>query len=319
MPPLPHESSANPSHRSGFCALLGRPNVGKSTLINKLVGAKVAIVTPKPQTTRNRILGIIGLPEAQVVLVDTPGLSQGAGPLRQALARSAGSAVSDADLTVVVVEARPRDVVISEEDRIVLETAKRGGGQVLLALNKVDNVQDKRMLLPWMAAYAAAHDVAAIVPISARTGEGLELLLEHIVRLLPQGPPLFPEEMHTDQAERFLCAELVREQLLYRTQQEVPHSAHVLIDVFEDDRDNKARPFCHLEGRIIVERDSQKAIVIGHGGATIKTVSTHARAGIEAMLGCQIFLRLSVHVDARWTTKPDALRRYGITTQETSL
>lgn len=312
-------SPSSPNHRSGFCALLGRPNVGKSTLINQLVGTKVAIVTPKPQTTRNRILGIIGLPEAQVVVVDTPGLSDGAGPLRQALARSAGSAVSDADVTVVVAEVNGRDPALTDADRLILAAAKRGPKNVILALNKIDRVPDRRALLPYMASYSEAYDLAAIVPISARTGDGLDVLLDRIVELLPKGPALFPADMHTDQAERFLCAEMVREQLLYRTQQEVPHSAHVNIEVFEDDRDNIKRPFVHLEGRIVVERDSQKAIVIGHGGATIKAISTAARASIEYLLGCQVFLRLAVHVDARWTTRPDALRRYGITTQEATV
>jgi GTP-binding protein Era len=310
--------SSTPFH-SGFCALLGRPNVGKSTLINQLVGTKVAIVTPKPQTTRNRILGIINEPSAQVVMVDTPGLSEGSGPLRQALTRSAGSAVSDADVTVVVAEINARDQGLTEADKQVLAAAKRGPHNVILALNKIDRVPDRRALLPVMAAYSQAYDLAAIVPISARTGDGLDVLMARIIELLPEGPSLFPEDMHTDQAERFLCAEMVREQLLYRTQQEVPHSSHVQIDVFEDDRDNPKRPFVHLEGRIVVERDSQKAIVIGHGGATIKAISTAARASIEYLLGCQVFLRLSVHVDPRWTTRPDALRRYGITSQEASV
>lgn len=313
------EDASSPGHRSGFCALLGRPNVGKSTLINQLVGTKVAIVTPKPQTTRNRILGIINPPGAQLILVDTPGLTQGAGALRQALARSAGSAVSDADVTVVVAEVHARDHGLSDEDKEVLATAKRGPKNVILALNKIDRVPDRRALLPFMASYSDAYDLAAIVPISARSGDGCDVLVDRIVSLLPEGPCLFPEDMHTDQAERFLCAEMVREQLLYRTQQEVPHSAHVVIEVFEDDRDNVKRPFVHLEGRIVVERDSQKAIIIGHGGATIKAVSTAARANIERILGCQIFLRLSVHVDARWTTRPDALRRYGITTAEATV
>lgn len=315
----PSTPSGTPAHRSGFCALLGRPNVGKSTLINQLVGTKVAIVTPKPQTTRNRILGIINEPQAQLILVDTPGLSQGAGPLRQALARSAGSAVSDADVTVVVAEVNGRDPALNEEDLAVLAAAKRGPKNVILALNKIDRVPDRRALLPYMATYSEAYDLAAIVPISARTGDGLDTLMQRIIALLPEGPALFPDDMHTDQAERFLCAEMVREQLLYRTQQEVPHSCHVVIEVFEDDRANSKRPFVHLEGRIIVERDSQKAIIIGQGGATIKAVSTAARASIEYILGCQVFLRLSVHVDARWTTRPDALRRYGITNAEASV
>jgi GTP-binding protein Era len=193
--------SSTPFH-SGFCALLGRPNVGKSTLINQLVGTKVAIVTPKPQTTRNRILGIINEPSAQVVMVDTPGLSEGSGPLRQALTRSAGSAVSDADVTVVVAEINARDQGLTEADKQVLAAAKRGPHNVILALNKIDRVPDRRALLPVMAAYSQAYDLAAIVPISARTGDGLDVLMARIIELLPEGPSLFPEDMHTDQAVR---------------------------------------------------------------------------------------------------------------------
>lgn len=299
--------------RCGFCALLGRPNVGKSTLINRLVGAKVAIVTPKPQTTRTRILGLVQQDTAQVILVDTPGLVEGTGVLPRMLRRTAGSAATDADVVVLVAEVRNGAPRLTSNDDAVLATARRSGRKVLLALNKVDLVGDKAQLLPWMQAYAQAHALAGIVPISARTGDGIEVLLQQIVAALPQGPALFPQSMHTDQAERFLVAELVREQLLLRTHDEVPHSATVDIEVFEDMRDDPERPRCHLEGRIVVERAGQKAIVIGQGGAAIKAISTHARKHIEAMLGCPVFLRLQVAVDPRWTTRPEALRRYGIT------
>lgn len=311
----PATAPAPEAFRSGFCALLGRPNVGKSTLVNRLVGEKVAIVTPKPQTTRTRILGILQLPTAQVVLVDTPGLVEGPSPLARLLRKTASSASNDADVVVLVAEAGRGAPRLTSNDDAVLATARRSKHKVILALNKVDAVPDKASLLPWIAAYAQAHDLHAIVPISARTGEGIDKLQQLIVEVLPEGPPLFPREVHTDQAERFLAAEMVREQLLLRLRDEVPHSCNVAIEVFEDMRDDAARPRCHLEGRITVERVGQKAIVIGDGGTTIKAISTAARRSIESMLGCPIFLRLQVGVDPKWTQRADALRRYGLTNE----
>lgn len=319
-PELPSDPDvgAKTPFRSGFCALLGKPNVGKSTLVNRLVGAKVAIVTPKPQTTRTRILGILQLEAAQVVLVDTPGLVEGQGPLARLLRKTASSASNDADVVVLVAEVGRGVPRLTSNDDAVLATARRSKHKVILALNKVDTLADKATLLPWMATYAEAHALHAIVPISARTGEGVDKLQGLLVEALPAGPPLFARDVHTDQAERFLAAEMVREQLLLRLRDEVPHSSHVAIEVFEDLRDDVARPRCHLEGRIVVERQGQKAIVIGDGGATIKAISTAARRSIESMLGCPIFLRLQVGVDAKWTQRPDGLRRYGLSTEGTS-
>lgn len=299
--------------RSGFVALIGRPNVGKSTLVNALLGEKVAIVSPRPQTTRNRIHGILNMPSAQVVLVDTPGMCAPGRPLADALRKAAGSAAADADLSLVLVEVRSDNPEISEADREVLRTASqnRDRGAVVLAINKVDTIKRKEILLPWIERYAAEYDLAAVIPISALRRDGLDPLLEELVGRLPEGPPLFPTDLHTDQAERFLCAELVREQMLLQLQYELPHSAAVVIETFEDGRD-QARPLCRIEGRIYVERDSQKAIVVGKGGQQVKTISQKARRHIEAVLGCNVFLRLTVHVDKNWTRNAGAVRRFGI-------
>ena len=304
-------------YRAGFVALLGRPNVGKSTLTNALLGEKVSIVTPKPQTTRTRIYGILNLDHAQIVLVDTPGVHTRKTPLNRALCKTASSAAMDSDITVVMVEAfRHSDgtVRISEEDRWVMQMAQKGDGICLLAINKIDVLPQKDLLLPLISQYAEMAQFDAIIPISARTGDGLDFLLEEITKRLQPGPALFPRDMHTDQAERVLCAEMVREQLLLQMQEEIPHSAMVVIETFEDERDSKDEGMCHLEGRIIVERDSQKAMVIGQGGQRIKSLSQAARLEIEKLLGCKVFLRLTVHVDKDWTTSERAVRSYGFGT-----
>lgn len=305
------EDTAKPAFRSGFVAVIGRPNVGKSTLVNTLLGDKVSIVSPKPQTTRTRIHGILNTEDAQVVLVDTPGFCSDRGPLSRALRQIAGGAPGDADLTLVIAEVRGTSAEITEADAEVLELAKRGTGKLILAINKIDLLPQKETLLPWIAAYTTAYKLDAVVPISARTGDGLDILQEELTRHMPEGEALFPRDMHTDQAERVICGELVREQLLYQTQEEVPHSAAVVVDVFEDRRDEPS-PMCYLEGRIYVERDSQKAIVIGKGGAQIKMLGQAARQHIEALLGCKVFLKLTVHVDKQWTKNERALRRYGL-------
>ena len=299
------------SYRAGFGALLGRPNVGKSTLVNRIVGSKIAIVSPKPQTTRGRILGLYHEPNAQLILVDTPGVSAGVAALPKALRKMARAAACDADVMVLMVAVRAGECRLTEEDEAVLSLARRSPASRIIALNKVDLMADKRKLLPWIAAWSSAHPSEAIVPISARTGEGVDTLRQLMVDRLPEGPALFPTDQHTDQAERALCQELIREQLLMQLAEEVPHSAAVVIEEFEDDRDSQ-RPICRLYGRIIVERDGQKAIVIGHKGGQLKAISTAARHQIEELLGADVFLRLHVTVDPKWTSKADALRGYGI-------
>ena len=314
-----HETLTTPGFRSGFIAIIGRPNVGKSTLLNVLLGTKVSIVSPKPQTTRTRIHGILNRPEAQLILVDTPGFGPSGAKansnlFRRALNHVAGTAAADADVRLVVADIKHSDEPeISDADRDVLQVARQTPGQLLLAINKIDLLPRKEVLLPWMAAYARDYDLAAVIPISARHADGLEALEEELTSLLPESPPLFPVDMHTDQAERFICQELIREQLLFQTHEEVPHSAAVTIEEFEDARrDGQAAPLCRIMARIYVERESQKAIVIGKGGRQIKAIGQAARACIEDLLESKVFLQLTVHVDKQWTSNERALKRYGI-------
>jgi len=297
--------------RAGFVALVGRPNVGKSTLVNALVGEKVAIVSPKPQTTRTRIHGILNLPAAQLVLVDTPGLSLADSALRKAMSRTTGLAAEDADHVLLVAECRDGAPALSPADKTVVDIARKTRGTVVVALNKVDLLPRKELLLPWMQLYQDTLGPAAIVPISAKVHDGLERLLDELVKVLPESPPLFPQDLHTDQAERFLCAELIREQLFLQLRQEVPYATAVVVETFEDERRDDGAGLVRIEGRIYVERESQKGIVVGKGGATIKAVSTSSRGEIEALLGCKVFLRVTVHVDPDWTDSEREVRRFG--------
>lgn len=303
--------------RSGFVALVGRPNVGKSTLLNYVLGEKVAIVSPKPQTTRTRIHGILNRPDAQLVFVDTPGLSSGKSALHKAMRRVAGEVADDAEVGLVVInigrDESPAAMRVAKEDRELVARVRKSSGQVVVAVNKVDRVQPKQRLLPWLDLYHRELQLEDIFPISARTGDGVDTLVSHVAQRLPLGEPYFPRDLHTDQAERFICQELVREQLLFQTEQEVPHSAVVVIELFEDERDDTQQGgLCRLEGRIILERDSQKGIVVGKRGVRIKEISTRARQQMEQLLGCKVYLRLTVHVDKDWTKSPVALRKYGL-------
>ena len=311
-----------PGFRSGFVAIVGRPNVGKSTLLNALLGEKVAIVTHKPQTTRTRIHGILQRPEAQMVFVDTPGMCRGNSALHRTMRRIGPTAAADAEVAVIVtaVDRRADTPAIPEEDRQLVERARSASRAVIVAINKVDTLQPKSRLLPWIEHVAQELAADAIVPISAKRGEGLDALVTEVLARLPEGPPLFPSQMHTDQAERFLCQELVREQLLLQTGQEIPHGVAVIIESFEDGRPDDDSPaaqgsdrgLCRLEGRIIVERRSQKPIVIGKAGRRIRSVSEKARLEMEALLGSKVYLRLTVHVDENWTRNARALSRYGL-------
>jgi GTPase len=296
--------------KSGFVALVGRPNVGKSTLLNHLLGEKVSIVTPKAQTTRHSIQGIWTLDGGQIVLVDTPGMPRGKTALHRLMRRRAGAAATQADVAVVMVEIRGPKAHVTSEDKQLVDAARQSGVPLIILLNKIDRVKAKEELLPWIQVYSETLDVATVVPVSAKTGDGLDgfgaMLLEH----LPEGGPLFPVDLHTDQAERFICGELIREQVLLQTQEEVPHCSTVMIDSFEDHRDNAKKPLVRLEGRIVVERQTQKAIMIGKGGLRIKSISEAGRKEIEAMLDCQVFIRLQVQVDANWTDSQRALRAY---------
>ncbi|HYV46393.1 MAG TPA: GTPase Era [Myxococcaceae bacterium] len=295
--------------RAGFAALIGRPNVGKSTLLNRLTGEKLAIVSPKPQTTRNRIMGVVTVKEGQVALLDTPGIHQAKGELNRRMVEVALRAAAEVDLVCFLIEpAADGNPEVGPGNERILEELKRLKKPVVLAINKIDEVK-KPLLLPLIALYQDRFPFAEVVPISARDGDGVNRLLKLLVALLPEGEPMFDEDVLTDQAERALVAEYVREQVLRHCRQEVPYSSAVRVDIFEErERD---RGLVKIECSILVERESQKAIVIGKRGAMLKAIGTDARKPIERLLGTKVFLSLRVRVEENWTERPEALRRLG--------
>jgi GTP-binding protein Era len=284
--------SEQTSFKSGFVSILGRPNAGKSTLLNQLVGAKLAIVTDKPQTTRNLIQGVVTLPDAQIVFVDTPGIHKADSPLNQRLMHAVREALDQRDLLLYVVDAKKS---IGVEDRHALDLVKKAGTPVLLVLNKTDIVKDKGKLLPLIEKYRELHEFADYVPVSAKTGDGVDVLRKVIVERLAEGPRFFPEDHLTDQPERFLAAELIRERVLEETRQEVPHSVAVMIDSWED-----SPKLTRIFATIFVERDGQKAIVIGAKGAMLKRIGMLGRSELETLLGRHVFLDLRVKVQPAW-------------------
>ncbi len=285
--------------RAGFVAIIGRPNAGKSTLLNRLVGQKVAIVTSKPQTTRNRIQGIVTRPEGQIVLVDTPGLHEGKTALNRQMMREVAAALEGIDVLLMMVDASR---TLPHADELLLERGQRFGGKTVLALNKIDMVP-KAKLLPLMDAFAKAFPFAALVPISALKGEGCDALVKEILEELPEGEPFFPEEQVTDQPERFLVGEIIREKAIDLTYHEVPHALAVVIDQFEE-----TPKLLRIHATLHVERDSQKKILIGHKGEMLKKIGTAARKELEALLGTKVFLAMFVKVLADWRENPQRVR-----------
>ena len=293
------------AHRAGFVALVGRPNVGKSTLLNRLVGEKMAIVSRRPQTTRTRITGIKHLPEAQIVFVDTPGLHTGTGRLGELMVKTAERAVEDVDVVCLVLEATERPERL---DRAISERLRGGRCPVYAVVNKTDLVAPKAKLLPLLAACRTAFAFQEIVPVSAETGENCERLLELIVAAMPERPAYFPRESLTDQPETFWVAEAIREKIFRLTHQEVPYACAVRVEELTE----RKRPEClYIRARIFVEHDSQKGILIGKGGATLKRIGTAAREDLERFFGVKVFLELAVGVRRNWRTDPRALREFG--------
>jgi GTP-binding protein Era len=289
-----------PGFKSGFVAILGRPNAGKSTLVNRLVGEKVAIVTPRPQTTRNRIQGIVNRPDAQIVLIDTPGIHDPESALGRMMMDEVEQALDGIDAGVLVVDAaRPHDPA----DGKLREVLKDLRGPVILALNKIDVIA-KPHLLPLIDAWHKEHDFREIIPISARTGDGCGILLEALVNLLPEGQPYFPRNQSTDQPERFLAAEIIREKAIRATREEVPYSIAVIVNRFEES-DRLVR----IYATILVERYSHKGILIGKGGSMLKGIGTDARMELEKILGVHLFLDLLMKVDPGWRNDPRKVRQ----------
>jgi len=292
--------------RAGFVAIIGRPNSGKSTLLNRLVGQKVAIVTSKPQTTRNRIQGIVTRPEGQIVFVDTPGLHEANTVLNRQMMREVAAALEGIDVLLMMVDASR---TLPHADSLLLEKGQRFGGKTILALNKVDLVP-KPKLLPLMDAFAKAFPFAALVPISALKGDGCKELLEETFKELPLGEPFFPEDQITDQPERFLAGEIIREKAIDLTYHEVPHALAVVIDQFEE-----TPKLLRIHATLHVERDSQKKILIGHQGEMLKKIGTAARKELEALLGTKVFLAMFVKVVRDWRENIQKVRELDWHTQ----
>lgn len=332
----------NAGPRAGFVALVGRPNVGKSTLLNRILGEKLAIVSPKPQTTRTRLLGVKNLPGAQLALVDTPGMHRPDGRGRTLLNRymvdEAQSALDSVDVVLLVTDLDPQRAdqaaapdpagaaddkaaravraLLHPADRIVVEQLAKSGKPLVLAINKVDLLKDKQLLLPLIAEWNTLQSFRAIIPICAEHGDGVDRLLSELCAAVPPGEPLFPPDMLTDRAERFLVAELVREQVFIAARQELPYSVAVTIDSWEE----RVAPTGHragerigvtIEATVHVEKANQKKIVVGEGGHMIRDIGTAARHAAAELLGCGVHLALFVRVDEEWTASASGLRKMG--------
>ncbi len=292
------------SHHAGFVAVVGRPNVGKSTLVNRLVGQKVAITSDKPQTTRNRILAVVNAEGGQIVLFDTPGIHKPVHAMNRRMVDTAVRSLEQVDLVLWLSDVTER---YGPGERYVRQALHRARKPVVLGLNKIDLVP-KPALLRTIDLYRNFLDFAEIVPFSALTGENTERLAQLLLKHLPEGPPLYPEDFLTDQPERFFVAEMVREQILRQTHEELPYSVAVLIDSFKEEEPGRVR----IEASIVVERDGQKAIMIGRQGAMLKAIGTAARLEIEAFLDAKVFLGLFVKVRPNWREDPRALHELGL-------
>jgi GTPase len=292
--------------KAGFISVLGRPNVGKSTLFNSILGEKIAIVSDRPQTTRNRILGIRNMEGGQLVFIDTPGIHHGKSKLNQRMVSTAIESGRDADVLLFLIDASSP---ILEADRQMVEALEGSTGVPFLVINKIDLVK-KETLLPIMDQYQKLHAFEKIIPVSALTGEGVPLLLEEILGVLPGAPAFYPEDMITDQTERFLVSEIIREKVIRHSYQEIPFSTAVTVESFKE---HPEKNLVVIKGTIHVERDSQKKIIIGRGGQKLKRIGETARKEIEVLLEKKVFLELWVNVERDWTRDPRSLDRLGYT------
>jgi GTP-binding protein Era len=290
--------------RAGFITLVGRPNVGKSTLLNQVVGTTLAAVANKPQTTRNRIVGILNRPDAQLVFVDTPGIHHAKTPLNARLVTTARQALGEGDVTVLVIDAAAG--VTAGDREVAAEVAKRPS--VLVAATKSDLLA-RPNLIPVCAAAQAMLPAAAVVPVSGRTGDNVERLLDLLTARLPESPPLYPTDQVTEQSERFLAAEIIREKLIAKTRDEVPYTTAVVIEAF---REEPERKLVVINASIIVERESQKGILIGERGQRIREIGMAARQALEASFDCRIYLELHVKVVPGWSKNPRVLGELGL-------
>lgn len=292
------------SFKSGFIAIVGRPNAGKSTLLNTILGEKVAIVSKRPQTTRNRIRGVKNLEGAQIVFVDTPGIHRPKGRLNEFMVREAMASLKDVDGVVYLVEATGD---VDQVEEFIIASLERVKAPVVLLVNKVDIVKKSRVL-PLIEEYSKRFKFREVVPVSAMKGEGVDEVIKILCGLLPEGPKYFPEDITTDQPERFVVSEIIREKVFMLTRQEVPYATAVNVEEFKEDTEKN---LISIKAAINVERDSQKGIIIGKRGAMIKTIGTRARADIERLLGVKVYLELFVKVQKEWTKDLRSLKEFG--------
>ena len=295
-------NSDNKDFRSGYVALIGRPNVGKSTLLNSILGEKVAIVTPRPQTTRNRIIGIKTLPDAQIIFMDTPGIHQPKNRLGEAMIKTAVDSLDEVDIVLFMVEARGP----GKSEHMIMNFMRDMNTPVFLLINKIDEVK-KQELLPVIEKYKEFHSFREIIPISALTQDGVDILMSRICEYLPHGPQFYSDDLVTDQLERFMAAEIIREKIMELTEEEIPHSVAVQVNTWKEREDGLVSINCN----IFVERDGQKAIIIGKDGSMLKSIGTKARIDIEKLLNAKVFLELWVKVKKNWRNDNRLLRELG--------
>jgi GTPase len=290
--------------KSGFVAIIGRPNAGKSTLLNTVLEEKIAIISDKPQTTRNRILGIKNHPAGQIIFLDTPGIHRSKSRLNQSMVKTALATYNEVDLICFLIEANHPD---AEENDFILETLEKVPTPVFLLINKIDLVL-KEKILPVIERFSRQRHFVQMIPISGLQGEGVEILLNEILKVLPEGPVLFPEDVITDLPERFLAGEFIREKVFQLTRQEIPYATAVVVEDFQE---KPEKNLVVIKATIQVERDTQKGILIGEKGRMLKEIGRQAREEIEALLGTKVFLELWVKVEKDWREDPRALQRLG--------
>jgi len=301
-------TSHDEGYRSGFVALIGRPNAGKSTLLNRVVGEKIAAVSDKPQTTRFKIQGVTTRPDGQIIFVDTPGVHKPGYELNRRMMAAVQGALLQVDLVCLI---RDASVSTGQGDRFVLELVQRSGKPALLLLNKIDKMKDRSSLLPLIEWYKDQYDWREVIPISALNGEMIDVLQHEIIKHLPEAAPLFGDDELTDQSLRSLAAEIVREKVLQRTGEEIPYVTAVVTEKWEDVREDFTRIYC----TIVVERPSQKKIIIGKGAGRLKEIGIQARREIETLLGHQVHLELFVKVEDDWRNKEHLLDEMGISSR----
>ncbi|PKN06462.1 MAG: GTPase Era [Deltaproteobacteria bacterium HGW-Deltaproteobacteria-7] len=291
--------------KSGFIGIIGRPNVGKSTFFNAVIGDKISIVADKPQTTRNKITGIKNFPDAQLIFLDTPGMHNPKTPLNRAMVQTARETIGDAEVLLMMIEANSD---VHHNDILLIESLAEIKVPVFLVINKIDLVE-KKYLLPLMDKFRILYDYREIFPVSALKGYGIADLLTAIKEILPEGPQLFPEDIFTDATERFIAAEFIREQIMMLTSQEIPYVSAVMIDSFKEDEEKN---LIRINATINVEKESQKAIMIGKKGAMLKNIGTQSRLNMEKLFGAKVYLELFVRVKKEWTSSDKMLQEFGL-------